>query len=226
MKNSDTTTPPSIPVQPLQPGNFDKAWNDPPLFSYSASSGHTPNASGGRLLNKRVGFPTNGPPPTGIDPTAPPRLNDAGAKPPTLCENLPPPPSITKTGNHSLHLSQSKDAASNELSLDEVKDLFTELAKTYIDPSKLENINKKLCIMFSAWGDEKLNEKIKFLLTQILIKLDSKETLEAERFYDVLSADYGGDLIGQWILAVRHLVTAVKSKSNVETNEDVLTKPL
>ena len=26
------------PAQPLAPGNFDRAWNDPPLFSYSTSA--------------------------------------------------------------------------------------------------------------------------------------------------------------------------------------------
>ena len=40
--------------QTLAPGNFDKAWNDPSLFSYSVSS--TPQAVGSRLLTKRVGF--------------------------------------------------------------------------------------------------------------------------------------------------------------------------
>ena len=65
--------------QPLAPGNFDKAWNDPPLFSYSVSS--TPQAGGSRLLTKRVGFPSSHPPPPGQDPTAPPKLHDTGAKP-------------------------------------------------------------------------------------------------------------------------------------------------
>ena len=27
--------PPPPPLQPLAPGNFDRAWNDPPLFSYN-----------------------------------------------------------------------------------------------------------------------------------------------------------------------------------------------
>ena len=26
---------PPPPIQPLAPGNFDRAWNDPPLFSYN-----------------------------------------------------------------------------------------------------------------------------------------------------------------------------------------------
>ena len=30
--------PPPTPIQPLAPGNFDRAWNDPPLFSYNQNT--------------------------------------------------------------------------------------------------------------------------------------------------------------------------------------------
>ena len=30
--------PGAPPAQPLAPGNYDRAWNDPPLFSYSTSA--------------------------------------------------------------------------------------------------------------------------------------------------------------------------------------------
>ena len=30
------------PAQPLAPGNYDRAWNDPPLFSYSTSAAAQP----------------------------------------------------------------------------------------------------------------------------------------------------------------------------------------
>ena len=37
-----------------RPGNFDRAWNDPPLFNYK-TNGQPPTA--GPKLNKRVTYP-------------------------------------------------------------------------------------------------------------------------------------------------------------------------
>ena len=63
-----------------RPGNFDRAWNDPPLFNYK-TNGQPPTT--GPKLNKRVTYSaTAGPPPmsAGLASTGPPRLHDAGAK--------------------------------------------------------------------------------------------------------------------------------------------------
>ena len=30
----------AVPSIPIAPGNFDRAWNDPPQFSYNDSTGH------------------------------------------------------------------------------------------------------------------------------------------------------------------------------------------
>ena len=35
--------PPPPPLQPLAPGNFDRAWNDPPLFSYNPGTAQVSN---------------------------------------------------------------------------------------------------------------------------------------------------------------------------------------
>jgi hypothetical protein len=37
-----------------RPGNFDRAWNDPPLFNYKANAQPPTNGS---KLNKRVNYP-------------------------------------------------------------------------------------------------------------------------------------------------------------------------
>ena len=40
------------PAQPLAPGNFDRAWNDPPLFSYSTSSTAQPITANRNVLQR------------------------------------------------------------------------------------------------------------------------------------------------------------------------------
>ena len=46
---------------PPRPGNYERSWNDPPLFSYGSSNQNLENAKkpGGSRLNKRVEFPSS-----------------------------------------------------------------------------------------------------------------------------------------------------------------------
>ena len=224
MSNPGHGPPPPGPAQPLAPGNHDKAWNDPPLFSYSVSSGPQPGGAS-RLSTKRVGFPSSQPPPPGQDPTAPPTLHDAGAKPPP--SNLPPPPPLSGT-----LLPPSGDATANAateistISLEETVNMFEELTKSNLDTRKCEDINKRLAVMFMAWKEGKINPRIQSLVDEIGCKLSSKDVAGAEATFVVLSADYGGEIGAQWVLAVRHLLTAVKQNSGHSGAEEGVTKPL
>jgi len=198
------------PAQPLAPGNYDKAWNDPPLFSYSASS--APPTGGGRLLTKRVGFPSSHPPPPGLDPTAPPMLHDAGAKPPP--SSLPPPPPTAHLSTPSSPNSTAgcaPDAPTN-ISVEETVATYEELMKTYLPPEKYQSINTKLSVMFSAWKEGGLNSRLQVLVAEVGSKLSSKDLGGAEASYVVLSADYGGEIGAQWVLAIRHIITAVREE--------------
>eukprot|EP00092_Neocalanus_flemingeri_P005330 GFUD01005742.1.p1 GENE.GFUD01005742.1~~GFUD01005742.1.p1 ORF type:complete len:225 (+),score=84.45 GFUD01005742.1:300-974(+) len=223
---SNPGPPPTI-AQPLAPGNFDKAWNDPPLFSYSASAGSHPSSSR-HLLNKRVGFPTSQPPPPGQDPTAPPKLHDAGAKPPS--SSLPPPPPtsailppppIAPSGDSSVCATAQPSVA-----VDDTATMFTELTKSNLDSRKCEDINKRLNVMFTAWREGKLNPRIQALVAEVGSKLSLKDISGAEASFVVLSADYGGEIGAQWVLAVRHLLTAVKEKNSDTVVDEGVTKPL
>ena len=214
-----------VPASPLAPGNDAKAWNDPPLFSYSTSS-----APGGpsRLLTKRVGFPTSQPPPPGQDPTAPPKLHDAGAKPPS--SSLPPPPPISgklppPPVPHSGDLPDTATDVST-VSVDAAATMFEELTKSYLEPRKCEDINKRLSVMFRAWKEGKLNPRIQALVAEVGARLSSGDVTEAEACFAVLSADYGGEIGAQWVLAVRHIIIAVKEKHGESATEEGLTKPL
>jgi len=215
--------PPSGPAQPLAPGNFDKAWNDPPLFSYSVSS--TPQAGGSRLLNKRVGFPSSHPPPPGQDPTAPPKLHDAGAKPPSSCLPPPPPAAHGNVPLPSSSVSESVDQSAT-ISIDDTKAIYEELMKTYLSPEKYKTISAKLSVMFKAWQDGALNPRLQALVAEVGSKLTSKDQAGAEASYVVLSADYGGEIGAQWVLAIRHIITAVSEELREAGQEAGVTKPL
>jgi len=213
------------PAQPLAPGNYDKAWNDPPLFSYSASS--APPTGGGRLLTKRVGFPSSHPPPPGLDPTAPPMLHDAGAKPPP--SSLPPPPPTAHLSTPSSPNSTAgcaPDAPTN-ISVEETVATYEELMKTYLPPEKYQSINTKLSVMFNAWKEGGLNSRLQVLVAEVGSKLSSKDLGGAEASYVVLSADYGGEIGAQWVLAIRHIITAVREEHSVAAGQGGgVTKPL
>jgi len=226
--SNPTGPPPAAPAQPLGPGNYDKAWNDPPLFSYSVSAGTQALSSGRPPLNKRVGFPTNHPPPPGHDPTAPPKLHDAGAKPPS--SNLPPPPLTTATFDPSPSVVPSTDTSLTpsvppSLSVEEIEAIFTQLANSYLKPSRAGDITKRLAIMFTAWREEKLNTRVQTLVTEIGTKMNLKDIRGAEESFVVLSADYGGEVGAQWVLALRHVLTAIKEQSS-ELTVEAVTKPL
>jgi len=220
--------PPPTPAQPLAPGNYDRAWNDPPLFSYSTSSG--PQAGSTRQqLTKRVGFPASQPPPPGQDPTAPPKLHDAGAKPPS--SGLPPPPPSTILFHPPPVAPSGDDStapthAQPSVTVDATVTVFTELTKSYLEPRKCEDINKRLAVMFTAWREGKLNPRIQALVAEVGHKLSIKDVSGAEASFVVLSADYGGEVGAQWVLAVRHVISAAKGKISENVVEEGVTKPL
>jgi len=213
------------PAQPLAPGNYDKAWNDPPLFSYSASA--APPTGGGRLLTKRVGFPSSHPPPPGLDPTAPPMLHDAGAKPPP--SSLPPPPPTAHLSTPSSPNSTAgyaPDAPTN-ISVEETVAVYEELMKTYLPTEKYQSINTKLSVMFNAWKEGGLNSRLQVLVAEVGSKLSSKDLGGAEASYVVLSADYGGEIGAQWVLAIRHIITAAREEHSEAAGQGGgVTKPL
>jgi hypothetical protein len=133
-----------------RPGNDDRAWNEPPLFSYSSTASAQTKAAGPKL-NKRIGFPdtssyaTAAASTTGVD-VAPAKPQDAGAKsvgaampPPPPTASVPPPP-IMKS---------SQSATSNrgvvgkvEVRAVYVDDVVTKL-ESFADRSALDESKRK-----------------------------------------------------------------------------------
>jgi len=224
--------PPPPPLQPLAPGNFDRAWNDPPLFSYNPG---TAQPGAGNRLTRRVGFPSSTsstPLPSGTDPTAPPSLHDAGAKPPPSMLPPPPPlmnpsPSATAAATYS-HSSNTVTPESTESVLDAnaLEDKLARLTQNHFDSAKAKEIGKRLDGLVAAYKAQTLGARIPVLLTKLLTSLENNDVKAAEASFTTLSADHGGEPgNAQWMVALRHLVSKVseEEKKNVAEKEIIAT---
>lgn len=239
---SSTMTAPSdtgskCTVEPLAPGNYDRAWNDPPLFSYSDSSSvqlSRPKTS----LNKRVGFPTSQPPPLSNQSAShlPPKLHDAGARPalsslpppPPGMSSLPPPPPGPSVcigpppplvpSCESREVSQDHDIV--------LEKLHGLVDRNFDDMTKQVAHKKRLAAMSSAWKEGRLTARLIGLVSDLSSSLEHDDWEAAEKWLTTMSADYGGEC-SAWIISVRHLVNAVKEKHKGDVvKPEVITAPL
>jgi len=228
--------PPPTPIQPLAPGNFDRAWNDPPLFSYNQN---TAQPGTGSRLTRRIGFPASSrapPLPTGTDPTAPPSLHDAGAKPPPSL--LPPPPSLmvespsASASEPTSSLSPTattSDSFAISLNANDMEEKLTRLTKNHFDPVKAKEVGKRLDGLVAAHRADALGTRIPLLLTKLLASLENGDSPGAESSFMTLSADHGGEPgNAQWMVALRHLVSKVLEEKMKEKKPEIeaITAPL
>jgi len=198
---------PPKPAAPIAPGNYDRSWNDPPLFSYTESSTQQSQHTGLKL-NKRVGFPTSAPPPplskdggqppklydagmkppvSGLPPP-PPRLHDAGARPATDTM-LPPPPSVVPAAS-------SGDSGSVETVADmsnaDICQQLKEFAQKFCGESS-SDIVKRLGMMEKGLESGKLPSRIPVLLAELCRAIEMDRFAEADKKLTTLGADYAGD---------------------------------
>jgi len=222
---SDTNKAAGVPAQPLAPGNFDKAWNDPPLFSYSAGSGQ--QATAGRL-NKRVAFPSQ---PSsvlrpGLDPTAPPKLYDAGMKPPSSgCVGPPPPPAGAVASpppppaGAAGSAQQSEDSAS-------VQHTLLETCGKYLDTDIQQDVKARLEGLFRDWSSGGLNPDIQQTLRDLAGCLAREDTEGAEASFTKLTADWSSVIGPSNIMAIKKILYAAKLALRTDEQDGALTKPL
>jgi len=221
--------PPSVP---LAPGNYDRAWNDPPLFSYSQSSA-APTSTGRTSLNKRVGFPSGGPSSLPAS-SGPPRLHDAGAKPPSCMlpgppiggTSLPPPP-VTDSDNTNNKVENSVTVTKN---CDEVELVLFKIARDYFPSKKCDDLIVRLSVLFSNWRSDALKPRVKILISEISTLLEGglDRLGEADQKLVTLSADHGSEGNNMtWILAIRHLLLKLKEEQQkVDGETEAVTAPL
>ena len=81
------------------------------------------------------------------------------------------------------------------VSVDATATMFEELTKSYLEPRKSEDINKRLSDMFTAWKEGKLNPRIQTLVAEDGAKLSYGDVTGADACFVVLSADYGVKLV-------------------------------
>jgi len=216
-------------AEPLAPGNYDRAWNDPPLFSYSDSSSvqlSRPKTS----LNKRVGFPSSLPPPPTNQSASPlpPKLHDAGARPelsslpppPPGMSSHPPPPSFPPplvSARESPQVRHDHDTV--------LEQLHGLVDSNFGDMTKQAAHKKRLGAMSTAWKEGRLTARLIGLVSDLSASLEQDDWETAEKWLTTMSADYGGEC-SAWIISVRHLVNAVKEKHKGDVvKPQVITAP-
>ena len=220
------------PAQPLAPGNFDKAWNDPPLFSYSAASGQT--GAGATRLNKRVAFPTQQAafPRCGLDPTAPPKLYDAGMKPPSSSQILPPPPPAPPSAAAVMPspppqceggLTEEPHTTIDPLTVEQT---FQRVVKKFLEKDVQADITSRLSALFLQWRAGRLNSDIQLALRDLADCLERGEVVECEASFTVLSADWSSVIGPSLILTIKKIIYAVKLALSTDKAEEAVTKPL
>jgi hypothetical protein len=211
-----------VPVEPIAQGNYDRAWNDPPLFSYDESTNQQHQQTGLKL-NKRIGFPSA--PPTTATPTTGteeaghlPRLHDAGARPPPD-SLLPPPPSILPPPPSSslppppsaLSVDTSESKPETVLGKDEVCRIMRSLVEENCGV-KSGDISKRLDLLEKSWTSANFNPRVGLILSKFVQSLQRDEYEGADRSLTTLGADHSGDC-AQWIIALRHLLTSMRAQT-------------
>jgi len=217
---------------PIAPGNYDRAWNDPPLFSYNEGSGQ---AKQPHKLNRRAAYPmtSSGPsPPTnqnlpplvsGMPPA--PACGLVGTKSPPI-GGMPPPPPQSETSPPKDSTAQPSNDDTN-LSLDQI---YAKL-QALIDENcsdKSGDLTKRLDMMKKSLSTESnVTKTILSILSQYVQLIERKDLVLAERKLTNLGADYPGEC-ATWIICLRHLLAAVKAKNQTDvpaTKESENTTP-
>ncbi|XP_059094553.1 steroid receptor RNA activator 1-like [Tigriopus californicus] len=215
-----------------RPGNWDKAWNDPPLFSYQATSAKASEPTGVKL-NKRVGFPGTLAPATpnssvatpvplasGLGSALPPpplKLHDAGAK----SEGglyVPPPPvggpclPLRPPASDNAGKSQATSGPTPEVvyDCDSVVALLNQsLARSSLATKKAQDIQKRIDTMADKWKAGALNPPVQTGMGRIADLLEAEDAASAEKIQLSLMVDWPA-VCGSWLVGIKHLIISCK----------------
>jgi len=172
---------------PPRPGNYERSWNDPPLFSYGSANQSLENVKkpGGSRLNKRVEFPNSGVSNNTV-PESLPEKYDASCPPITAqsvlnVNDMRPPPMNSCNSAKSLQMlpydykntsnpnkpmvnyNEGHSLNENEPVVDDVAanfDKILEKISSNIDKKKLGDVKKRIDMMTSKWKSGAFNPQI------------------------------------------------------------------
>ncbi|KZS04493.1 Steroid receptor RNA activator 1 [Daphnia magna] len=200
----------------FRPGNHDRAWNDPPIFSYQqgALSGDTKpeenvtSSSRKTPLNKRIAFPLSG----GISkPTMTVTSPPIGLPPPCITLPISASANLPEVSNDQSSKSTLETREQLDLSLQKISNILHDCLKSYIEAEKQEDFNKRLQHLYTSWKDGKLNADIRQRLTIISESLELKFFVKAENVRVALAVDYTADC-ASWIMVIKNIITKMETK--------------
>ncbi|XP_071526227.1 steroid receptor RNA activator 1-like isoform X2 [Panulirus ornatus] len=216
-------------MDPIEPGNHERAWNDPPKFAFNAGSAVTPGGSGGRrrLLNKRVPVPigpsgSSSPMPPAMRPSdTPPIRGQTPLRPPSAGPPPIHPPSVNHV--HDIKANNPVDDATREVEdcrdfqeiLEEVEVALKNSLQSILDELKdnvREEITKRLHLMKTMWMDEKLNVMVQKRMLALARALTKEEYDTAWALHQGLIVDYTS-ICSPWMVGVKTLITECRNQS-------------
>ncbi|XP_070552580.1 steroid receptor RNA activator 1-like [Ptychodera flava] len=214
----------------LKPGNPERGWNDPPMFSYDVESASQKSPRRNQL-NKRVGHDltalgtkSSGSPK--VSSTAPPPAGPPLLRPPT---GLPPPSLPTTASNDKTEISgiteDSSDAGqiSTEKSINLKEDCLSKLRKDLSRIEKLvsikvsEDISRKLEILSDMWENNKLCESVQRRTSELATALSKSDCDKANEIHVGLMVDHVSE-VSQWMVAIKRLIHEIRKLPKVESD--------
>ncbi|KAK7067742.1 hypothetical protein SK128_008379 [Halocaridina rubra] len=222
-------------MNPLGPGNHDRAWNDPPKFAFNSGggTGGPANTSGRRrLLNKRVPVPTG--PQAGASPTPVPLKPGDGppvSSPPLApsvtrspCTGPPSDSQLTDKICSSPIQSDIPHSAKLESSEETLKDVELSFRASFqrvsdhLKDNVRDGILKKFEVMKSMWLENKLNDAIQSRMLILTKALEEGDYDRAWSLHQGLIVDFTS-MCSPWMIGIKTLVTECRNLNKSDSND-------
>ena len=201
-------------------GNHDRAWNDPPVFSYQQTtspdsskedSSTTLTNTRKTLLNKRVAFPLSSGSMSTQQPLLPPTavMPPKSSEPPTAIVSATPN-CIQSDGNPVLD-ETSKNLEANSV---KISNTLENCVMNFLESEKQSDFTRRLQGLFTSLKDGKLNQDVTERLMLLCSCLEDKDFVKAEKIQVALAVDYIAEC-ASWIMVLKNIINEMKRKCDV-----------
>ncbi|XP_064078993.1 steroid receptor RNA activator 1-like isoform X2 [Macrobrachium nipponense] len=218
-------------MDPIGPGNHERAWNDPPKFAFnsSGSSGSINPSGRRRLLNKRVPVPIGASPGTSPLPPPPPLKPGDGppvGSPPLGSPHIKPPTdmqlserTVFSPKSHGSVVTENRNPRDK---LQEVETSFTnslERISEQLKDNVREEIVKRFDVMKTMWLEGKLNDVVQDRLVTLSKALNEENFDEAWAVHQGLIVDFTS-MCSPWMIGIKTLVAESRNEKQKLTSSD------